>query len=70
MTHENSDDGVICTTPLGYHEGEALPGLMTVRSFIDGGYELSDRKILVCVKSIGAKKKGKHAYDDVLCNGQ
>lgn len=63
MTHENSDDGVICTTPLNYHEGKALSGLMTMRSFIDGGYELSDCKILVCVKSIGAKKRGKHTSD-------
>jgi hypothetical protein len=34
-----------------------LPGLMTLKSFTDGGYDIDEPKLLVCVKSIGAKKK-------------
>jgi hypothetical protein len=34
-----------------------LPGLMTLKSFTDGGYDIDDPKLLVCVKSIGARKK-------------
>ncbi|KAI1344803.1 hypothetical protein F5Y15DRAFT_421913 [Xylariaceae sp. FL0016] len=30
-----------------------LPGLMTLKSFISSGFELSEGKILVCVRSIG-----------------
>lgn len=30
---------------------------MTVKNFLDGGYDVEDSKILVCVKSIGARKK-------------
>ncbi|OCK79378.1 hypothetical protein K432DRAFT_299970 [Lepidopterella palustris CBS 459.81] len=57
MIHENSDDGVLCKKPLGYKEGHPLPGLMTLKNFIDGGYDVVDARILVCVKSIGARKK-------------
>lgn len=58
MVHENSDDGLVCKTPLGYRHNRPLPGLMTVKNFLDGGYEVSEAKILVCVKSIGARKRG------------
>jgi len=34
-------------------------GLMTVNEFMQGGHELRDAKILVAVKSVGARKKGK-----------
>ncbi|KAF2432419.1 hypothetical protein EJ08DRAFT_131912 [Tothia fuscella] len=57
MIHENSDNGEKCKKPLGYRNGQALPGLMTLKNFIDGGYDVTDGRILVCVKSIGAKKK-------------
>ncbi|KAI9715372.1 MAG: hypothetical protein M1812_006017 [Candelaria pacifica] len=57
MIHDNSDDGVQCKTPLGYRDGQELPGLMTLRNFIDGGFDIIQGKILVCVKSIGAGKK-------------
>ena len=30
---------------------------MTLKSFIEGGYDVPDGKILVCVKSIGGRKK-------------
>jgi hypothetical protein len=32
---------------------------MTLQNFVDGGYDVVDAKILVVVKSIGAKKKGR-----------
>ena len=57
LVQENSDDGTLCKTPLGYKEGKELKGLMTLKNFIDGGHEVSDGKILVCVKSIGGRKK-------------
>jgi len=37
---------------------------MTLKSFADGGYEVSDAKILGVVKSIGAKKKGIFVVSD------
>lgn len=59
MVHDNSDNGMMCVTPLGYRHGRPLSGVMTLQNFIDGGYDVVDAKILVVVKSIGAKKKGK-----------
>jgi len=57
MVHENSDDGSLCMKPLGFRSGQSLAGLMTLQNFIDGGHEVVDARILVVVKSIGAKKK-------------
>ncbi|TID19035.1 hypothetical protein E6O75_ATG06156 [Venturia nashicola] len=57
MIHENSDEGVLCKTPLGYREGQPLAGLMTLKNFVDGGYDVIDGRMLVCVKSVGARKK-------------
>jgi hypothetical protein len=56
MIHENSDNAQMYTSPLGYQVGEQVDGLMTLRSFIEGGHELAKPKILVMVKSIGDKK--------------
>lgn len=61
MLHENSDEGVLCKTPLGYVGGQQLSGLMTLKNFLNGGYDVAGGRILVCVKSIGAKKKGSTA---------
>ena len=60
MVHENSDNGAMYRTPLGYREGRPLSGVMALQNFIDGGHDVIDAKILLVVKSIGAKKKGKH----------
>ncbi len=57
MVQEQSDEGVMCKTPLGYRDGRQLDRLVTLKSFIEGGHEVPDAKILVCVKSIGARKK-------------
>ena len=61
MVHQNSDNGTMCAAPLGYREGRQLSALMTLQNFIDGGYDVIDAKVLVVVKSIGAKKKGNRA---------
>lgn len=50
-------------TPFGYRAGLPLNGLMPLQNFVDGGYDVPDAKIMVVVKSIGAKKKG----DRLLC---
>ena len=58
LVQNNSDDGVACKTPLGYEaKKHRLKGLRTLKAFIEGGYDADDVKILVCVKSIGGKKK-------------
>jgi hypothetical protein len=62
MIHLNSDKGVQCRLPLGFKKGQALAGLMTLKNFIDGGYEVTEGRILVCVKSIGARKKGEQSF--------
>lgn len=56
MIHENSDGGMY-RMPQAYRPGLPLNGLMTLQNFIDGGYDVIDAKILVVVKSVGAKKK-------------
>ncbi|MCJ1298884.1 hypothetical protein MMC08_001675 [Hypocenomyce scalaris] len=57
MVQEQSDEGVLCKTPLGYREGRTLDGLMTLKNFVEGGSEVADGKVLVAVKSIGGRKK-------------
>ena len=57
MVQEQSDEGLVCKTPLGYRDGKQLDGLMTLKGLIEGGHEVADGKILVCVKSIGGRKK-------------
>ena len=57
MVQDNSDTGTLCKTPLGYVDGKQLASLMTLKSFVEGGHEVDDGKILVCVKSIGGRKK-------------
>ncbi|CAN9237725.1 unnamed protein product [Alternaria alternata] len=57
MVHENSDDGRRYRRPYGIRENKVLTGLMTLKSFTDGGYNVEEPKLLVCVKSIGARKK-------------
>ncbi|EME50016.1 hypothetical protein DOTSEDRAFT_164931 [Dothistroma septosporum NZE10] len=56
MIHDNSDPGMY-KTPIAYRPSLPLDGLMTLQNFIDGGYDVTDAKILVVVKSIGAKKR-------------
>lgn len=65
MVQETSDEGVMCKTPLGYREGKQMDRLMTLKNFIEGGRELADGQILVCVKSIGGRKK---CEDEAHCS--
>ncbi|KAK5704544.1 hypothetical protein LTR17_021813 [Elasticomyces elasticus] len=68
MLHENSDDGVMLKKPLGFRNGQPLAGLMTLQNFIDGGSEVPDARILVVVKSIGAKKSVTRKDESVTVN--
>lgn len=58
ILHSNSDSGARFRTPsdCSTSDYEALPGLMTVQAWLNGGNEVSDVKILAGVKSIGPKK--------------
>lgn len=57
MLHESSDDGTRFKRPYGVKESKVLAGLMTLKSFTDGGYDIEEPKLLVCIKSIGARKQ-------------
>lgn len=66
--HRNSDDGRY-RTPLGYREGVPQNNLMTLQNFINGGYDVVDARVLIVVKSIGAKKRGKGYFVPSLYPG-
>ncbi|KAI9643763.1 hypothetical protein NHQ30_007112 [Ciborinia camelliae] len=58
MIHTHSGASDICRIPLGYIKGEPLSGLMTLEAYLNGGYDgVIGVKLLICVKSIGARKK-------------
>lgn len=57
MVHEQSDEGLLCKMPLGYEEGKQLDKMVTLKNFVEGAWEVLDAKIMICVKSIGARKK-------------
>ena len=57
LVQEKSDDGILCKTPLGYKNGKQLDGLFTLKNFMDGGHEAAVGRVLVCIKSIGVRKK-------------
>lgn len=59
LVEDHSDNGSQCKTPVGYRKSQQLLGLMTMKNFIDGGYDVKDGKLVVCVKSIGPKKTGR-----------
>lgn len=61
MIHENSDNDTMFKRPLGHHEGRPMPNLMTLQNFIDGGYDVFGARILVVVKSLGQRKRGRKA---------
>lgn len=67
LVQEQSDDGTLCKAPLGYREGKQLPGLMTLKSFIEGGAEALHAKILVCVKSNGGRKTCRFDFPYANC---
>ncbi|KAB8290828.1 hypothetical protein EYC80_008465 [Monilinia laxa] len=58
MIHTHSGASDIYRIPLGYTKGEPLAGLMTIEAYLNGGYDgVVGAKLLICVKSIGARKK-------------
>jgi hypothetical protein len=59
MLLENDYPAIMFKKPLCYREDEALSELMTLKTFADGGNEVSNARILVCVKGVGTKKKSK-----------
>lgn len=59
MFHENSDDHTVYTSPLGYRPGKAFTGVMTLHDFLHDDLDVTDSKLLVIIKHIGPKKKGK-----------
>ncbi len=58
LLHDQSDNALLCKTPLGYTEGQPLEGLVTLRCLTEDGHDPACGRILVCVKSIGPKKRG------------
>lgn len=59
MIHRHEVNNDFSRLPLGFDSkvlSQPLPGLMTLKAFIEGGHEVPDAKILVAVKSMGAKK--------------
>ena len=59
MIQRNSDDGTLCKTPQGHKLGKELSHLISLKHFIGGGHEVANGKIMICVKSIGGKRKSK-----------
>ncbi|KAF2087803.1 hypothetical protein K490DRAFT_65082 [Saccharata proteae CBS 121410] len=57
VVHEGEEDDGRFKAPLGMVEGKQLDCLMTLGTFINGGCEVLHARILVCVKSVGARKK-------------
>ncbi|RFU33351.1 Acting on ester bonds protein, partial [Scytalidium lignicola] len=58
IIHTGSIGEETCRTPLLYSKETFLQGLMTLDSFIKSGFDdIPDVKLLVCVKSIGPRKK-------------
>jgi len=58
MIHTTGGTAGICHIPIDYRKSQPLPGLMTLHNYVAGGNDgVNGAKILVCVKSIGAKRK-------------
>ena len=69
VIHNKASTDTVCRTPLGYRQGHPLVGLMTLASYTTSGYDgVVGAKILVCVKSIGARKRvpNKHGGETEL----
>lgn len=66
MVQADGDDRTLSKTPLGYGRDKQLPGLMTLMGFVEGGHDIATAKVLLCVKSIGGRKKC--MWDDSYVN--
>ena len=58
MLHALHENMSICRMPLNYHLGGPLDKHFTLASFISGNHEIEGVRLIVCVKSIGARKSG------------
>lgn len=56
-TASAENGAVLYRTPHGYKAGRQLAGLMTLKNFIQGGSDVTEGKVLACIKSIGARRK-------------
>ncbi|KAI1429216.1 hypothetical protein F5Y12DRAFT_798534 [Xylaria sp. FL1777] len=58
MDEADSEEYNSLRRPLGatITQNDCLPGLMTLKSFLSGGYEMGAGKILVCVRSVGTRR--------------
>ncbi|KAJ5054049.1 uncharacterized protein L3040_000334 [Drepanopeziza brunnea f. sp. 'multigermtubi'] len=71
LIHTTAATSSLCHLPLEYRKGQPLPGLMTLGTWLSGGHDgVIDAKILVVVKSIGAKKaiKRKDGGETEVCD--
>ncbi|KAL8810144.1 MAG: hypothetical protein Q9200_002814, partial [Gallowayella weberi] len=59
MVHADKRDGTLLGERHGYSyfHDKQLPGLTTLKRYIDRGHDVPTAKVLVCVKSIGGRKK-------------
>ncbi|TVY91344.1 hypothetical protein LAWI1_G003655, partial [Lachnellula willkommii] len=58
MIHTTLGTNALCHAPIGFRKGQPLPGLMALESWVRDGHDgVQGAKILVCVKSVGAKRK-------------
>lgn len=60
---ESKNTDSLCRTPIGYDKSKPLDGLITLENFMNGGYDIENVKILVCIKAVGAQKKCKPSWD-------
>ena len=56
--HLEEDNSMLCRNPLTIGEASSRK-LMTLENLADGGHELHNCRVLVCVKSIGQRKRRK-----------
>lgn len=60
VVRDGEDDRTMFKRPFGCGDEGGLPGLMTLKAFTDGGYDVDEPKIIVSIKAIGARKKSKY----------
>lgn len=60
VREESEGGGGLCKTSTDIRcKGKQLPGLITLKNYIEGGHEVAVAKVLVCVKSVGGRKRCK-----------
>ncbi|KAF2742069.1 hypothetical protein M011DRAFT_413337 [Sporormia fimetaria CBS 119925] len=54
--HAQDDDPTLCRRPYGCDFLEPMPCLLTLKNFVNGGYEMNEARLLLCVKGMGSRK--------------